>query len=277
MSAISALPADIVAWLAEQEQLSGLRFMTEYPATKKAVPLRRVIVAVGLEQVGIQDSFTDTGGGVLVKNEYCRLAALRIRLAIHVPFSDGGARCHDIFSSIIDCLTFASDLNILESGCEAILSDRDTDAFVLSAWIKIQSDFCPAESSDMNFQSFLDKELLCGSHVRDGVIHVTQGDKALWDEPFAVGTYTGNGASSNTISLPFRPKLVQVFAHQRPALYPTSATTATLFSGIAIRDYGTLGLEIVNAGFRVSAPGVVNGATAAMNNAGVTYGYVAFK
>ncbi|MCL2509402.1 MAG: hypothetical protein FWF05_09520 [Oscillospiraceae bacterium] len=277
MSAISALPADIVAWLSGQEPLSGLRFMTEFPATKKTVPLKKAIVAVGLENVGIQDSFTETDGGVLIKNEYCRLANLKIRLAIHVPFSDGGARCHDIFSAIIDCLTFASDLNIIESGCSDVTADRDTDAFVLNAWITVKSDFCPAESSDMNFQSFLDKELLCGSHIRDDVIHVTADDKTLWNEPFVFGYYAGNSASSMTVSLAFQPRLVLVFAHQRPLMQPTSATTATLFSGIAFPDYGTLGLEIVNKGFRVSSPGVINGGTAAMNNSGYMYGYVAFK
>ena len=59
MSSISALPADIVRWLSAQPDLSDITFLTEFPAIKKAVPLRKVIVAVGLHDVTLTDQFRD--------------------------------------------------------------------------------------------------------------------------------------------------------------------------------------------------------------------------
>lgn len=67
MSSISALPADIVRWLSAQSDLSDITFLTEFPAIKKAVPLRKVIVAVGLHDVTLTDQFRDDGNGVLVR------------------------------------------------------------------------------------------------------------------------------------------------------------------------------------------------------------------
>ena len=48
MSTISVLPSQIANWLSEQTRLSGIRFITEYPAVKKEIPLKRVTVAVGI-------------------------------------------------------------------------------------------------------------------------------------------------------------------------------------------------------------------------------------
>lgn len=39
MSTISVLPSQIANWLSEQTRLSGIRFITEYPAVKKEIPL----------------------------------------------------------------------------------------------------------------------------------------------------------------------------------------------------------------------------------------------
>lgn len=147
MSTISVLPSQIANWLSEQTRLSGIRFITEYPAVKKEIPLKRVTVAVGIGKMEIVDSFTANDEGVLVKNEYCRLANIKVKLAIHVPYSKGGATCHDVLTTIIDCLTFDTDLNVVESGCSGIKADRDTDAFVLDAYILMQADFCPADTT----------------------------------------------------------------------------------------------------------------------------------
>ena len=125
MSTISVLPSQIANWLSEQTRLSGIRFITEYPAVKKEIPLKRVTVAVGIGKMEIVDSFTANDEGVLVKNEYCRLANIKVKLAIHVPYSKGGATCHDVLTTIIDCLTFDTDLNVVESGCSGIKADRE--------------------------------------------------------------------------------------------------------------------------------------------------------
>jgi len=278
MSEISAMPAGIVAWLGTQAQLADIKFMTEFPPAPKAVPLKKVMVAVGIEDVKIEDSFTANDQGVLTENEYCRLATVKIKLAVHVPFSLGGAKCHDVFTDIVDCLTFASDLNIVESGCGFIQADRDTDALVLDAWIIISANFCPAVSSSVSFGSFLNKDLLCGSHITNSAIHVTQADKDLWNAPFSLGTYFGDGAASRTVAAGFTPKLAAVFAVQYPANTVDFANSgSSCFWGLAAGAYGTQGIELTGTGFRLlqGSSYAVEGCLPKLNEAGVTYFYIA--
>jgi hypothetical protein len=281
LSSISSLPADIVAWLSSQEELSSIRFMTEFPPEKKAIPLKSAIVAVGIEEVSIEDSFSDDGNGVLVENEYCRLAEMKIKLAIHIPFSEGGAKCHDVFSNVIDCLTFASDLEIVESGCSNIMADRDTDALVLNAWMLVSSDFCPAVSSSMNFQSFMNKELLCGSHITDNNIHVTQDEKAVWNEPLLVGSYLGTGTATQSISLPFEPKAVIVFAQETAFVTPTyqGSSLYYTYAGVAGNRYGSLGIELTSNGFKLfqGTSYQLDNVIPNLNRSGFHYGFIAFR
>ena len=278
MSEISALPAGIVEWLGTQEQLADIKFITEFPPTPKAIPLKKVTVAAGIEQVKIKDSFTANDVGVLSENEYCRLAAIKIKLTIHVPFSLGGAKCHDVFTDVLDCLTFASDLNIVESGCGFIRADRDTDALVLDAGIVLAADFCPAVSSSVQFQSFLNKDLLCGSHITNNAIHVTQADKALWNMPFAVGTYFGNGAAARTVLTGFVPRVAAVFAAQYPPV-TVGASNSACYWGLAIAGYGTQGMELTTTGFKLMQGSAqeIDGSLPRLNEAGLTYFYIAIK
>ena len=275
-SAVSALPGEIVAWLQSQEQLSDITFLTEFPAAKKAIPLQKVIVAIGLQSVTLSDKFVDDGNGVLVAQEYCRTASMRITLSIHVPFSMGGHTCHEVFSNVADALTFASNLAIKESGCEKIASDRDTDALVLNGYLLVESDFCPAVSSGMQFQSFMDKELLCGSHIRNDTIHVTQEDKDAWSHPFTTGRFFGTGSASRTIDLGFQPTLLFVFAEQYAPTEVDASLNNRLYAAQGTPAGCTIGLTITDRGFSVqNAVTSVSTIVACLNESGVTYHYIA--
>lgn len=276
MDSIVSLPQRIVEWLSSQEDMSDIKFFVEYPPVNKAVPLRRIIVAVGIENIEIVDKFVANDDGVLERQEYCRLARIKANLSICVPFSKGGHKCHDIFTRITNALTFRTNLNILESGCVQIKSDRDTDALVMTGWFLMEADFCPADSTDENFASFLDKELMCGSHIRNETIHVTQVDKQKWNEPFVVGSYFGNGDSTQTVELTFRPSFVLAFVPGFPSVRVnfTAATAKTYFA--VGSEFSSSGVVLTENGFRVTS-GTVGGATLALNEMGISYSYIAFK
>lgn len=278
MSTISVLPSQISQWLSEQTRLSGIRFITEYPSEKKEIPLKRVTVAVGIGEMEITDSFTENDEGVLVKNEYCRLARIKIKLAIHVPYSFGGAKCHDILTGVIDCLTFDTDLNVVESGCDHVKADRDTDAFVLDAYILMEADFCPADTTGLNFHCFLDKTLLCGSHIRNNDIHVTAEDKTLWNVPYSTGTYPGTGASSRSINLGFKPRLLVLFEQGTPPVIPdfTNLKNECYFA-MGTSAGCTPGLSLTSNGFSLTRNAGQDGSTVHCNDLGKTYVYIAFK
>lgn len=276
-SAVSALPGDIVAWLKTQEALSDITFMTEFPAVKKAIPLQKVIVAIGLQSVTLTDQFVDDGTGILQKQEYCRTASMRISLSIHVPFSLGGHTCHEVFSNVVDALSFASNLAIKESGCEKIVSDRDTDALVLNGYLLVSSDFCPAIASGMQFQSFMDKELLCGAHIRDESIHVTAEEKNTWSHPLQYGRYVGNGSSSRTIRLGFKPSFVFVFADQYALTEVDSSSLRNrIYAAQGTPTGSSYGLSVTDSGFSVKngLSSVADTLVSCLNESSVTYLYI---
>lgn len=279
LSEISAMPANIVSWLNEQEVLSSLRFMTEFPAEKKAIPLTSPIVAVGIEKMNITDSFVENDEGVLEKNDYCRVAAIRIRLAIHVPFSQGGEKCYDAFTDIIDCLTFGSDLEIVNSGCDDIKADRDTDAFVLSAWINVNASFCPAASSSVSFGSFMMKDLLCARHIYDEEVHISGRERDYLEEPFVSSYYMGNGRSSRSISTEFEPRAVFVACSgYPPVMIDFEDGLCRVYSAFA-GTYGNMcGISITSTGFTIDDVSESSvGIETCLNESGLTYFFVAFK
>lgn len=280
MSEISALPSNIVTWLKEREELDYIRFLTEFPAIKKAIPLKHITVAVGIGSMEIVDSFEENDEGVLVENEYCRQAKINIKLSIHAPFSLGGEACHAAFTDIIDCLTFASGLDILNSGCENIIADRDTDAFVLTAWATVNASLCPAQTSSMDFPSFISKDLLCGSHINDTDVHLSEKQKEYLDQPFVSGTYFGTGDATRSISLGFRPSVAIVVGNQLPLIYVNHlAPWNRALAAVAIGDGSSLGIELTNNGFKVrnTENETARSCNPFLNELGTTYFYLAFK
>lgn len=280
MSEISALPSNIVEWLKSREELKNIRFLTEYPAIKKAIPLKYTTVAVGIESMEIVDSFTENDEGVLVENEYCRQAKIKLRLSIHAPYSFGGEACHDAFTDIIDCLTFASGMDILYSGCDGIISDRDTDAFVLSAWAMVNASLCPATSSSLDFPSFISKELLCGSHIQNTDIHLSQEQQTFLNTPFVTGSYFGTGDSSKSIALDFEPSVVIVIAKGLPLMNVDHTNSKNYaMAAVGLQNGASLGIELTSRSFRVSnsSSSTVRNCYPQLNELGTTYFYIAFR
>lgn len=280
MSEISALPANIVAWLKTREELSEIRFLTEFPAIKKAVPLRHTTVAVGIESMEIVDSFVENDEGVLVENEYCRQAKIKLRLSIHAPYSSGGEACHDAFTDIIDCLTFASGLDILYSGCDDIVSDRDTDAFVLGAWAMVNASLCPAATSSLDFPSFITKDLLCGSHIQNSDIHLSAKQKESLDSPFYAGAYLGTGHASRTIELDFTPSVIIIIRDGMPLIETDfSAKCNYTLAAIGFNGVASMGFEFITKGFKVinSSSEQFGGCYPNLNELGKTYQFIAFR
>ncbi len=273
------MPKEIATWLSAQTSVFGnIKFLTEFPPIPKATPLRQTIVSVGLESVKITDSFTENNEGELVPEEYCRHADIKIRFSIYVPYSAGGTACHEAFTKIVDCLNFKSDLNLKESGCDTISADRDTDAFVMKSWIIIEAKFCPADSSSVQYESFLPKTFFCGSHINDPSIHVTPQDKEVWGKKSVTGVYFGTGNTDQTINLGFKPSFVFVCICFYPMISTDSQGNSYCYAGTAMPNYSSTGITITSNGFKVSqtASPSYNNTYVQLNKLAADYSYIAF-
>lgn len=251
-STITVMPQSIVNWLKEISELKHITFMTEYPPQAKAVPLRNSIVSVGLAEVKITDLFRENENGELIRDEYCRQADIHIVLGIHVPDSLGGSTCHDVFSTIVDYLTFSTDLNIISSTCGHVTSDRNTESLVMDADIHIGAEFCPSDETGLNFASFADKTFFCKSHMTDTLLHLNDGEREKWNSPCHVGAYTGSGSASRTIALDFNPKFVFVYALGSGAIgIDFDEKEAKMYFGYATEGNNSSAVECTAKGFRV--------------------------
>ena len=276
MNTISAMPSSIADWLSEREELENIKFLTEFPAIKKAVPLKRTTVAVGIKSIEILDATEENDDdNVLEENEYCRRAKITLRFSIHAPYSSGGEACHEAFADIIDCLTFDSGLEITTSGCDNISEDRDTDAFVLNAWATVNSNMCPAAETDIVFPSFTDKTLFCGSHIRNENIHLTGAQRQYLSQPYVSGRFTGTGTSQRTIDVGFTPTEITVMAEEYPPMVTNSSGNKS-YCAIAVTSGGSMGAELTQSGFRVynGDANAFMGCSPMMNETGVTYVYI---
>ncbi len=277
---ISAMPKEIADWLSSQTKIFGsIKFLTEFPPQAKATPLKKTVVSVGLENVKITDFFTENNEGELVPEEYCRLAEIKVRFSVYVPYSAGGTACHEAFTKIVDCLNFKSDLNLKESGCDAIAADRDAEAFVMKSWVIAEARFCPAQSSAVQYESFMPKTLFCGSHINDSTIHVTAEEKAEWGQKAVTGAYFGTGESEQTVRLGFKPSFVAVGAAGMPIFSTDNLGNSFCYAGMATANFASTGIKITSTGFKVQQSSSLNyeNTSTQLNRLGDDYLYIAFR
>ena len=78
MDSIVSLPYRIVEWLSAQSDMDDIKFFVEYPPVNKAVPLRRTIVAVGMDSIDIVDKFVANDDGVLERRNTAVLQKSRL-------------------------------------------------------------------------------------------------------------------------------------------------------------------------------------------------------
>lgn len=92
MSGLWEVARETLRFLSSREELADLTFCEDFPAAAKESPLRRITVAVGLEQADcVPDAlghfWGDSAGGTLTGAPW----KLRIRLQIHAPNRMGGS------------------------------------------------------------------------------------------------------------------------------------------------------------------------------------------
>ena len=96
-------------------------------------------------------------------------------------------------------------------------------------------------------------DFLLTTHFNDTAKHITAADRAFLTESFVVGNYTGNGALSQVLTLPFEPRMVIVFMEQASMnLYVPSASFNQNNFGIVTKMGGSMGLVLSAAKLTVT-------------------------
>lgn len=139
---------------------------------------------------------------------------------------------------------------------------------------------CPAfDVSGTILRPFAD--FLCKTHVNDNSVHLSPEDRARLSAPVVCGSYTGLGAYNPvTITLGFRPMAVFVFPLNSAGVkLNTGYNTLLNYSDCAILGFSNDYIHFTSSGFSVSAADAMQSNTAmrALNESGVSYGYIAVK
>ncbi|MFA9381170.1 MAG: hypothetical protein ACERKO_08925 [Acetanaerobacterium sp.] len=117
------------------------------------------------------------------------------------------------------------------------------------------------------------------THLDDGQMHITPGERAAWNAPFVTGSYTGDGVNGRTIPLDFTPRILILSIDVQAPVAITTGGDLFLRTGFATAFGSTKGLSLAEGGFVVhNAPFIPpDGESPKMNMDGCIYFYIAFQ
>ena len=92
-------------------------------------------------------------------------------------------------------------------------------------------------------------EQLAGGHIANSALHLTAEEKQFLSQRTALLTYTGTGSGGASVTLPFLPRRLTVFAQGKPSLLPRSDGGWDVFSQVWLQgegsaSYGTGGISV---------------------------------
>lgn len=121
----------VLTQLKESEELKDISFLSEFPSSKKPIPIKKVTAALGGEEFsvsqGAMGNIYDSGNG--------RDAEIALHLTVYAPYKSGGEECLKAFCKICETASFMDNLNIKSFQCGDVSANRDADAFVLKGTV----------------------------------------------------------------------------------------------------------------------------------------------
>ena len=145
----------------------------------------------------------------------------------------------------------------------------------LSLWN--QTD-CPKLADFLQDNQKLDQQ--AGGHIANSALHLTAEEKQFLSQRTALLTYTGTGSGGASVTLPFLPRRLTVYAQGKPSLLPRSDGGWDVFSQVWLQgegsaSYGTGGISVAADTLTAQlSEGAFSGETGlyhALNRSGVTY------
>lgn len=126
----------VLTQLKEAEELKDISFLSEFPSSKKPIPIKKITVALGGEEIsvsqGAMGNVYDSGNG--------RDTEIALRITVYAPYKSGGEECLKAFCRICEAASFMDNLNIKSFQCGDVSANRDADAFVLKGAISFSGE-----------------------------------------------------------------------------------------------------------------------------------------
>lgn len=121
----------VLTQLKESEELKDISFLSEFPSSKKPIPIKKIMAVLGGEEIsvsqGAMGNVYDSGNG--------RDTEIALRLTVYSPYKSGGEECLKAFCRICEAASFMDNLNIKSFQCGDVSANRDADAFVLKGTV----------------------------------------------------------------------------------------------------------------------------------------------
>lgn len=110
METITALKASIMQFLQDSHRFGGVGLVSRFPASERDFPLKRPMIAVGIDSVelgcgGLGGYYGEQQGGSV----YGSTAVVTLALEIFAPAREGGDRCHALFEALCDVLVLGQN------------------------------------------------------------------------------------------------------------------------------------------------------------------------
>lgn len=122
----------------------------------------------------------------------------------------------------------------------------------------------------------------CGDHFGNQTVHITQGEREIWNMPFYYYSYFGNGQAGRTIQVPcpFEPRFVIAFADKMPPTMCKFSSSANYhYTAFAGQTRSSIGLKLSGTSITVtqSVSAVTGQEYACLNQNGISYVVLLFR
>lgn len=136
-------PSDILGFLSSQAEITrNCELTLAYENEIKPTPMKKAIVALGVEKMTVGDYLTETAADGSVTVTSNRQADLVLKISIFAPYSYGSYETHKILDRIVTAMLYSQKLYTVTS-CESggVHYVRDTGALVLDTYFTLSKVF----------------------------------------------------------------------------------------------------------------------------------------
>ncbi len=209
--------------------------------------------------------------------EFCQKNEVTIRMTCFSPLIAVASETHILLEEV---LAFLNEKYLTEISGYTIGEteyDDEVKAFRIECRVFYERENCPAVDSG-NTNVTAPHNFFCKTHVNDTDIHVTAEEHAKYNQPYVIGTYTGEGYDiKTTVTLNFKPRFLLVFRQSKPpCTFDSDLLTLKNYCAFVIGGRNTKNINATSTGFYVIDKPSSETETL-VNEEGATYAYIAFK